>query len=338
MPNDTTKKLVFIFEDCPTKGSYPLERLLILYNMLPEHDRFLFVKTKRQPLLKLCEKYNVMPILFDNFDEAARSIRNLQADVIIQDGKNQLSEYTEKLKPFCKTYIQFDNFLDGHMLADYNLFTFVDELLELNAPNSLIGSYSFAVPDDLLKIPKDKPKNSITPHIVIHFEDGDPQNLTYRVLRHLTQLHIPLKLSIVIDEDYKHSIDDLQMMQLQCNAKMIKFPTDAKYLEDSTIVIGNANYTPFKIASVGIPYIALAQNELELGNSVVREENGFIHLGLGKKIKQSSLQNAVMELILHDDRRERAIVKQQRLAIVQNNELLQTLISKFISSQPITFL
>ena len=341
MSNHTGQKLAFIFEQCETKGNYPLERLLILYNLFDELERFLYIKTTNDTAISLCESYNVSPIIYERLEEVARSIRNLQIDTIIQDGKNMPYDQVEKLKPFCQTYIQFDNFLEGHMLADFNLFTFTDELLDFQAPNALIGSHCFALPKsyaDLRQPAVNEPFE--LPHIAILFEDGDSNNLTYRTMRHLTQLHIPVQISIMITDEYQHPTDELQMMLLsRKNTRLVKNADIPKALQDVSIVIGNANYTPFKIASLGIPYIALAQNEHELGNSGVKEENGFIHLGLGRKIKQSTLQNAVMELLLHEERSARAKKRQNKLAVYQNNEILQTLITELINGQPkLTFL
>lgn len=339
MPISKQKKIAFIFEACDVKGSYPLERLLILWHAFNDYERFLFIKGEQAHLITRCKEYGVTPVLFEKTEELARALRNLQIDTVLHDGKSTTFEYVEKLKPFCQTYIQFDNFLDGHMLADYNLFTYVDELLDFDAPNAIVGSHCFAVPDKLLELTPSTMQQEM-PRIVVYFEDGDRHFLTYRTLRHLVQLQIPVHISIIIDEEFSHPTEELQMLLLsRKNTALLNATQLPQALSDATIVIGNANYTPFKIATLGIPYIALAQNELELGNSCVKEEHGFIHLGLGRKIKQSSLQNAIMELLLHDERRARAISRQKKLAMHQNNEILQTLITEFMNGQPkLTFL
>ena len=53
------------------------------------------------------------------------------------------------------------------------------------------------------------------------------------------------------------------------------------------IVVCSAGYTPYEIAVLGLPCIVIAQNEQELLNAFPKEEHGFIHLGLGRKVKQS---------------------------------------------------
>ncbi len=46
-------------------------------------------------------------------------------------------------------------------------------------------------------------------------------------------------------------------------------------------------------------------------------------------MKQSNIQNAVMELLLHEQRRERAVRKQIELEILDNNEVLKCLLLDF---------
>lgn len=214
------------------------------------------------------------------------------------------------------------------MQTPYNLYCVAPEPLQFEQPDAVIGTTGFALPKQLKQLTKTPQKAVTTPHIVIYFEDGDQDNLTYRTLRHLTQLQIPLKITIILDELYNHPTDDLQLMALSRRHTTIRRGCSEFYnlLPQANILIGNALYTPYKVATVGVPYIALAQNELQVQNFYVKESNGFIHLGLGRKIKQSSLQNAVMELLLHEERRNRAIQRQKMLRLSQNNDVLKALL------------
>lgn len=332
LPNQK-RKIAFIVEHCPIKGLYPLERAMLLSKLLNEESVFMFVKTNDMNALKRFEETGVTPVLFEKYEELVKSIRNLDLDLIIQDGKDTIAEQVEMLRPFCKTIVHFDDFGSGNVLADCNVVALFEDLGssgEMLPANTLAGSYAFAVNSHLPEIAaiRDDQMTNHPPHIVIAFEDGDEHNLTYRTLRHLTQLHVPLRISVAIDDEYKHPIGDLQMMLLsRRNAKIVK-STEALYelLHDADIVVCNNNYTPYKVASIGIPCITLAQHEREIAHAFARELNGFIHLGLGRKIKQSSIQNAVMELLLHEHRRERAIRKQRSLEILGNNEILQALL------------
>ena len=331
LPNQK-RKIAFVVEHCPIKGLYPLERAMLLSKLLHEESVFMFVKTNDMNALKRFEESGLTPVLFEKYEELAKSIRNLDLDLIIQDGKDTIAEQVEMLRPFCKTMVHFDDFGSGNILADCNVVALFEELgvAEMLPANTLAGSYAFAVNNQLQQITamRDNHLDNHPPHVVIAFEDGDEHNLTYRTLRHLTQLHIPLRISVAIDDEYKHPVGDLQMMLLsRRNAKIVK-KTDALYelLLDADIVVCNNNYTPYKVAAIGIPCITLAQHEREIAHAFARELNGFIHLGLGRKIKQSSIQNAIMELLLHEHRRERAVRKQRSLEILGNNEILQALL------------
>lgn len=143
-------------------------------------------------------------------------------------------------------------------------------------------------------------------HLVVVFSERDPSKLTHRVLRHLIQLQIPLKITIVVGEQYPHDIMDLKMMALQrSHTHVIQTNDYVSVLTDANIALCSAMYFPYEVATIGIPCIVLAENETEMNCLFPSEEHGFLHLGLGRKIKQSLLLNAVMELILHEDFRRK---------------------------------
>nr|WP_106783303.1 CMP-N-acetylneuraminic acid synthetase [Lysinibacillus timonensis] len=328
------KKIAFIVEHCPTKGLYPLERVATLANLVGEQETvWIFLKSSNNEAVQIFVNENLSPILFDHHNELTKHIRNLQPDLIVQDGKDTTLEQVELIKPYCKTLVHFDDFGDGAQFADCNIIAIFEESKENTAQNVLAGPYAFAVTDRIRTIAETRASNELSnpPHIVVAYEDGDESNLTYRTLRHLTQLQIPLKVTVAIDHEYKHSVEDLQMMVLsRRNTKIFKSERALEQLlTEADIVICNANYTPYKVSAVGVPCITAAQNDREINNAFPREHHGFIHLGLGRKMKQSNIQNAVMELLLHEQRRERAVRKQLELEILDNNEVLTSLLLDF---------
>lgn len=328
------RKIAFVVEHCSVRGYYPLERVATLANLLiKEENIYVFLKATSDEAIQIFTDAQLSPILYDTYGELAKQIRSLQPDLIVQDGRDTLAEQAEQLRPHCKTLVHFDDFGEGALLADCNIIALFEEIKETIAQNVLSGTYAYAVTDKIKKIAEARVSNELSspPHIVVAYEDGDENNLTYRTLRHLTQLQIPLKVTVAIDREYQHSVEDLQMMVLsRRNTSIVKDDQALdKLLSEADIVICNANYTPYKVAAVGIPCITAAQNERELNNAFPREHHGFIHLGLGRKMKQSNIQNAVMELLLHEARRERAVRKQLELEITDNNDVLKSLLLDF---------
>lgn len=335
------KKIAFIVEHCELKGLYPFKRAAILAQLLNEETVFAFVKTTNLQAIQYFLDIGLTPIIFERFSQLPKYLRDLSLDLIVHEGKDTAIDYAEQIRPFCKTLVHFDDFGDGVHVADCSIISLFEEVRENPHINELSGTFAYAVDDELNAVATEMAEKETLdhgpssfddlPHIVVAFEDGDPNNLTYRTLRHLTQLHIPLKISVAIDEEYAHSVEDLQMMVLsRRNTKVIRRADALLHLmPEADLIICNANYTPYKVATAGIACITTAQNERELSHALAREGNGFIHLGLGRKMKQSLIQNAVMELLLHDHRRERAVRKQRELEIIKNNEILQALLLDF---------
>lgn len=328
-PQPTQRTFVFIVEECTDKGLYPFERLATLATLLKDENIFLFTKTTSSTSLAILQEAQLSPILFEQFEQLSKHLKKLQPDIVIIDGKDSEQEQIELIKPFCKSLIHFDDYGNGNTKADYVLLSLYPEQKDMLSPNMISGSFLFSVPHDWPTLQASSLKTpSNPPHIVVAFENGDANNLTYRTLRHLTQLHIPLQITVIIDELYRHAIDDLQLMILsRRHTNIVKKPDALKELLPlADIVICNASYTPYKIAAYAIPCITFAQNERELLYAFPREQNGFIHLGLGRKMKQSHIQNAVMELLLHEARRERAVQRQRKLLLHNNNEILRNLL------------
>jgi spore coat polysaccharide biosynthesis predicted glycosyltransferase SpsG len=101
-------------------------------------------------------------------------------------------------------------------------------------------------------------------------------------------------------------------------------------LSDCDLVICDASYIPYQVAVIGKPCIVIAQQEKEVLHAFPRENHGFIHLGLGRKLKQSHLQQAVMEFILHPSLSSRAVKKQTALKLSSNNQNMLRYIEKII--------
>ncbi|KOY84058.1 CMP-N-acetylneuraminic acid synthetase [Lysinibacillus macroides] len=327
------KTIVFIIESCIDKGLYPFERVSTLARLLTHEKVVIFIKSPSNDGMPILIHAGLSPIVFNHFNELPQQIKEIQPDLIVRDGRNSEGWQVQNLRPYCKAIIHFDDFGEGGQACDCVLLALYQEVKDYLPSHYIGGSFVFALPEiyqQFNSIP-DRKIAEDPPHIVVAFEDGDEHNLTYRTLRHLTQLQIPLQITVMIDDCYRHATDDLQMMVLSRRNTAILRDKNAllQLLPKADVIICNANYTPYKIASYGVPCITLAQSEAELLHAFPREQNGFIHLGLGRKMKQSQIQNAVMELLLHEARSERAIRKQRQLNLANNNETLQTLLLDF---------
>lgn len=330
------KKIAFIIEHSSLKGHYPFFRASVLAQAL-ERQANLFIFTKGASALQLNSfiEQNQTPIQFSSWKELLPTIRTLQLDAIVLDSEDTPKDVLQLLSTYCKNLIFLDYFGDGASIGTVHLKGLQEDEFEMHTENEVNGPYFFIPPASLSQIRSERlfratPITSTQnpPHIAIFYEDGDRNNLTYRTVRHLVQLQIPLQISIILDDNYAHSLDALSMIVLtRKNCKIVRGNRAIEEtLVDADCLICNSLYTPYKAATIQIPCITVAQHERELKLVFPHENNGFIHIGLGRKMKQSQLQNAVMELLLHDSIRKTLLKRQQAHHFEHNLQLFSTVL------------
>ena len=116
------------------------------------------------------------------------------------------------------------------------------------------------------------------PHLVISFGDEDAGNLTYRALRHMMQLQIPLKVTVLIGEQYAHDTSTIRMMALgRRNTTILEHPYNfAEVYATADIILCASGYMPYEVAVMGIPCVVLAQNDFE-ARTRFSERTAWVH-------------------------------------------------------------
>jgi len=249
-----------------------------------------------------------------------KAVERLRPDVLLRDDRRSDPAEVAELRSLVPAIIHFDDDGDGSAEADLVFQTLYREPRGESPPNVVNGPAGFIADPSLLRHRRAGTKKASPgdlPHIVVTHGPEDPGDLSRRTLRHLTQLHIPLKVTVLLGEAYAHPADVLQMMALsRKNVTVKRMPYDyGEELASADIVICSSGHIPYDVAFLSIPCIVLAQNEDELAHAFPSEDNGFLPLGLGRKVKQSMLLNAVMEFLLHEPRRKRAVSRQDALGV-----------------------
>ncbi|ARK25228.1 hypothetical protein SporoP37_11550 [Sporosarcina sp. P37] len=315
------KKIAIYLSITDGKGSYPLRRARKLANTLKNEAEIIFLYDQHTPFPDenfTCHKV-IGPSSF------ITQVSKLQPDLLIRDAGPSNRDEMSKLVELVPSILHFDDFGDGGQLTDWVIQTLYPETQELCADHYITGPDTFITDASLHPYRhaglKRKPPSSSS-RLVISFGDEDPGNLTFRALRHLKQLQIPLSVTVVLGDNYKHDVSEIQMMALsRRNTRVVQAPDNrAELFSEADMILCDACYTPYEVAVIGVPCIVLAQNEFESNLGFPTEKNGFIHLGLGRKVTQSNLLNAIMEPLLHDARKERAIKRQLQIDIGSGEE------------------
>lgn len=325
-------KLAYLLNTLPHRGLYPADRAKTLLPALNTTDCKFFVPSSNTSLIAYLETLNIKAILFRNNANLLEEMKLFSPNCIIHDSGNSEKDLIRHLKTFNCPLIHFDDHGDGGALADIVFQALYENPKDISKENYVYGPTGYIPAHKIVY--KNNNMLQDPPHIVVAFPHEDPENLTYRTLRHLVQLHIPLQISVIVDENYKHDITELKRFALtRKSIKVISTKEPESYIYTSDIVITSGAYTPFLVAQLKIPCIILCAHEEEMNYAFPQEVNGFANLGLGRKIKQSYLQNAVMEIILHDNRRKAYIQKQQHIQFSSNLEDVVNLINETITKK-----
>ncbi len=319
------------------RAGYPVTRCIQLAKLLASHRILFAAPEKQSAVLQSLDQQGFSPLSYARKSDLKALLIEHEPDVVISDGCDTDMEEGKLLSSVVPITVHFDDFGEGGKSATRVIQSLYREDRDSLATHYIVGPSGFVVPDELEPYANSGLKQSQTlplPHVVVTFADEDVDNLSYRTLRHLLHLQIPLAITVALHSSYPHNRDDLKLMALgRKQARIVECDDPTQLISESNLVICDASYTPYHVAVIGKPCIVIAEDEKEAQHAFPKDANGFIYLGLGRKLKQSHLQNAVMETILHPNRSVRAIKKQLALKLSLNNREMQEVLEKIIQEE-----
>ena len=311
MNQQPKKRLAIYVSQTDGKGTYPARRAETIARTLPADIEIIFIYEEGSMIAP--EGFQTATIT--NHSKLIQAVAEIKPDLLLRDSGSTSQDELNKIKELVPAIIHFDDFGEGGKFADLVFQTLYAETNEKPPSHYVVGATSFIADEQTASFKNIGLKRRATrplPHLVISFGDEDIGNLSYRALRHMMQLQIPLKVTVLIGKEYSHDVSELRLMALtRRNTFIQEQPHNVtEVLSTADIVLCASGYLPYEIAVMGIPCVVLAQNEFELSLAFPKEQHGFIHLGSGRKVKQSDLLNAIMEPLLHESRRKKAIARQ----------------------------
>ena len=324
------KKVVIHVCRSDGKGTYPERRAEIIARTLEGIDVVFLCGNDSPPAPADFQTVRITP-----GSTLLSTLSKIKPDLLLRDSGSTIQEEVEKICKIVPNVIHFDDFGEGGKVADLVFHTLYSDSNEKVHDHYVEGIESFIIDEKMASYKniglRKKELNPI-PHLVISFGDEDAGNLSYRALRHMLQLQIPLKVTLLVGGNYSHDVSELRMMALGRRNTFIQvLPYDFQEVYASAdIILCASGYMPYEIAVMGIPCVVLAQNDFELSLAFPKEQHGFIHLGSGRKVKQSSLLNAIMEPLLHEPLRRKAIARQTALGLGEGNNAVNEAILYFL--------
>jgi spore coat polysaccharide biosynthesis predicted glycosyltransferase SpsG/CMP-N-acetylneuraminic acid synthetase len=289
-------------------------RTLALATQLIDHE-LLFVTKKEYDLgIRLIKENNFQLKTIDREGDLERIIAEFNPYIVINDILDTNSEYIGFLKDKDIFIVNFEDLGEGAKKADLviNALYRRKNFLE----NHYWGKDYYILREEFHLVGKKEITKDVK-NILISYGGTDPNNYTEKVLDILENLKIQdLKVNAILGLGYKN------VEKLKQKAKNYSFEVNvkqhinhiSKYMHEADIALTAAGRTVYELASMGVPTIVLVENERGLLHTFASEENGIINVGLGTKIPDKEIKNALIRLI--DDYELR---KRNNILMLDNN-------------------
>ena len=258
--------------------------------------------------------HNLIPI--NGIADLFQKIKNKNYSIFINDILTTSIDYMIGLKSVLPNskIINFEDDGEGTLKADlvFNALYRDSELPQIYAGEKYyICPKTFLFYDPITI-------NTKVKNVFISFGGADPQNYSDRILKIISKTEYEKYNFILVLGRAKYNVDEL----LKYNCSNIKVLYDVKNMPElmsqCDIAITSRGRTGYELALLGIPSIAMAQNQREQKHGFVSNENGFSYIGLNPsdeivegtlkmylKLSRESRQELQNKLLAHDLRNGR---------------------------------
>ncbi len=300
---------------------------LTLANQILNH-RVIFLVDKKSELAfsKIAES---------NFEVYRQQVDVLEDDVIklkpflvINDRLDTSRESIERLKENNILVANIEDLGEGAHYADLVINAIYPE--KEARPLHYFGPDYFCAREEFL-LHKEKEIETLVNSVLLSFGGVDPCNLTLKVLQaiHAFCLQANVKIKVVLGLGYKNidSLKPFSGLEIHRNVQSI-----SDFMYEADIAFSSAGRTIYELALIGTPSIILAQNEREMSHFFASENNGFLHLGLGKDVSEDKILTAFKELYNSSSKRMDMNKKMKKHNIRTGRERVIKLIKDLIEN------
>jgi CMP-N-acetylneuraminic acid synthetase/spore coat polysaccharide biosynthesis predicted glycosyltransferase SpsG len=292
-----SKRNIIIRVDGYTEiGLGHIYRSLILISNFIDHNVILYVSSKSDLGIKKIKESSFPFVVFSDEEDFFKKVLLEKPDILINDILNTNKYYMEKAKTIFKRVINFEDIGPGALIADAVINDLYDK--NNNLSNYYWGSKYYLIRDEF-KLAKNYEWRSKVSNILILFGGTDPSNLTLKVLQCILSLNLSeIQFTFILGIGYKNDNTIRVLASKTNNILFIKDITNiSNYMLNADLAISSQGRTMLELASIGVPTIILAQNKRELTHEFGYLQNGFINLGHGIDVEETTIIHTLNWLI-----------------------------------------
>lgn len=247
-------------------------------------------------------------------------LEKFHPDVVVNDILDTDEEYITYLRSKGYFVVNFEDLGRGSLQANLVF----NALYESSSPppNHRFGAQYVCLREEFVILPpaplRDKPTT-----LLVTFGGVDENNLTVRTCRILPRLLANSSLKrviIILGPGYAHRAEFDSCVEqfsgeLRSNIEVYKSVKNmAKLIREGDVAVTSNGRTVYELAAMGVPGVAIAQNDRETLHLFSRYSEGFHYLGIAGNIKEQDIAEAVESIV-----RDRDVRAKMARALLQEN-------------------
>ena len=267
--------------------------LTLAYNLVGHEIMFVSRADCTEGIQKIKDSFMPLTIVRDD-EEFFRFLKEYQPDIVVNDCLDTSAEYMKALKQLCKRVVTIEDMGEGIRYADVVINALYDNKDETKNGNVYSGEKYICLRDEFL-ISEPKPFSPEVKTVLSLFGGTDPSNMTsviYRLAGQMHQNYPNVRFVFLAGIGYDCEKNGIVTREEE-NIFVVK---DAKYvsayMRQADLAFTSQGRTVYEFAAMGVPAIDLAQNEREQLHTFAQMNNGFFNLGLGKDVRQETIERS----------------------------------------------
>lgn len=285
------KKIILRCDGYKEIGMGHIYHCLTLAYHLTGHDvLFVLNKMHKEGIEKIKASFFKYKTI-ESDSEFFELLKEEKADILVNDCLDTTEEYIKNLKGVVPKVVTIEDMGSGAKFADIC----INALYENQTGENVVSGHKYVGLREEFLIAKTHIPEKNVKNILVLFGGTDPSNLTkkvYNIAKGYNNIQFTFITGIGYNANENGIVSNGKNIVVKSNVKTI-----SEYMENSDLAITSQGRTVYELASIGVPSIVLAQNERELKHEFANEKNGFINLGLGKKVSEKEIKSTLDKLI-----------------------------------------
>ena len=299
---ELSKKTILIrLDGYPQIGMGHIYRGLQLANMMIEHKIIFVISDKSTLAEKKIRDLGYTYIVIHNNMEILKIIRELNADIVINDILNTDVEYMKCLSEENIRIINLEDLGEGAIYAD----AVINDLYEPqnDLPNFYWGSKYYCLREEYFNAKRNFNTNPFVREILVTLGGTDPSHITEKVAKACMLLPDTVSCNITLiigagNSSYEEITNLVKKAPKHISFTVLQDVSSLSiHMEKADLAISSQGRTMYELAYMTVPTIIMAQNERELTHEFGYLPNGFINLGLGSDIDVHTISETIVWLM-----------------------------------------